>query len=175
MPPEERVSEVCRQPQGRASSRSVLGWEKVFSVQDRMQCFPGSASHHQTPFCVGRGRSTFWFCCSPDSRALWVAGIQGSKGSGCFLSTHGENSLFCRSLPPVPCYLNPLNPHASAGHLTSESSGLLRCPSIKTPILHQRKPLGSPHSQHSGCCLVAFPGTIFSQDPLSPCQEGFLE
>lgn len=92
---------------------------------------------------------------------LWVTGVQPSKGSGCFPSTSGENSLFCRSLPPVPCDLKPLNPNASLGHLmstfTTESSGLLRCPSIKTPILNQRKPLGGPRSQHSRCRLAGNP------------------
>lgn len=106
----------------------------------------------------GRGTGCFWFYCSPDSMALWVTGVQASKGSGCFPSTSGENSLLCRSLPPVPCDLKTLNPNASPGHLTpsftTESSGLLRCPSSETPILNQRKPLGGPRSQHSRCRLA---------------------
>lgn len=108
---------------------------------------------------------------------LWVTGVQASKGSGCFPSTSGENSLLCRSLPPVPCDLKPLNPNASPGHLTptftTESSGLLRCPSIKTPILNQRKPLGSPWSQHSRCCLAGNPLTPFFSRPFNPMSGQF--
>lgn len=72
-------------------------------------------------------------------------------GPGCFSSTGGEDSIFPWSLPPIPCYLNHLTPHASPSyHLrptctTNPVSSLLRYPSVETsPVLNQRKPLGSP-------------------------------
>lgn len=149
--------------QGQQQGCPGLGESLLWPGQNVVFPWVGISSPN-TILCVGRG--IFWFCCSPDSRALWVAGIRASKGSDCFPSTHRENSLFCRSLPPIPCYVNPLDPHASAGHLTTESSDLLRCPSFKTPILDQRTPLGGPHSWMLSC-------SIPWHQPFSPISGGF--
>lgn len=80
-------------------------------------------------------------------------------------------------MPPTPYHLSCLNPNASPEHLTSiftaEPRGWMRCPSIKTPVLHQREPLGG--SQDSELLMLSYRHSLapfFPQCPINPVSGG---